>query len=96
MQENDKNPVAAEASTHAKRNRDEEDAEEEEAWREGRGVMEVLEVAPEMSKEETVRLLTAQYDQALMQVSWAASMRRGMYRAFVPLMADEVGQEYDG
>lgn len=35
--------------------------------------MEVLEVAPEMSKEETVRLLTAQYDQALMQASEAAS-----------------------
>lgn len=51
-------------------NRDEEDAEELEAWRARREAEDALEISPKLSKEETVRLLTAQYDQALKQASW--------------------------
>lgn len=50
-------------------NRDEEDAEELEAWQARRGAEEGLEISPKLSKEETVRLLTIQYDQALKKVS---------------------------
>eukprot|EP00752_Nemacystus_decipiens_P009941 g8865.t1 len=46
---------------------DEEDAEELEAWRARREAEEVLERSPVLSKEDTVRLLTAEYDQALKQ-----------------------------
>lgn len=51
-------------------NRDEEDSEELEAWRARRGAEEVLEIGPKLSKEDTVRLLTAQYDQALKQACY--------------------------
>lgn len=52
--------------------RDEEDAEEQRAWRERRGVWEVLEISPELSKEDTVKLLMQQYEQALKQASLVA------------------------
>eukprot|EP00903_Cladosiphon_okamuranus_P014275 g13258.t1 len=47
---------------------DEEDAEELEAWRARRGTEEELEISPKLSKEDTLRLLTGQYDQALKQM----------------------------
>lgn len=50
-------------------NRDEEDAEELEAWQARREAEEVLEISSKLSKEDTVRLLTIQYDQALKQAS---------------------------
>lgn len=52
---------------------EEEDAEEQNAWQERRGVWEVLEIKPELSKEDTVQLLTEQYDQALKQASSAVT-----------------------
>lgn len=49
---------------------DEQDAEEQKAWQERRGVWEALEISPELSKEDTVKLLTEQYEQALKQASF--------------------------
>ncbi|CAM9438750.1 unnamed protein product, partial [Ectocarpus fasciculatus] len=45
----------------------EEDAEEQEAWGATRGTEDVLRIGPELSKEEVVRLLATQYEQALNQ-----------------------------
>lgn len=59
--------------TYCECDRDEEDAEEQKAWRARRGVWEVLDISPELSKEDTVRLLSEQYEQALKQASCAVT-----------------------